>query len=526
MSETTLGHIICCTNIVTSEPLAPTIQGHVRTTHYRNQAFTMKENFRGYYPPTTEQYERLWKDSLVVLDTNVLLNLYRLPTTARNELISVLEILKDRIWIPHQVALEFQRRRLTVIASERKATEEVLLATRELVDDVTKKVDTLQIDKRDIGVKSQPLLKELESANNRLLEVINKTHGAQLDISSSDPVRDRLDLLFENRVGPGPTSQADLDELVINGDDRYREKIPPGFADIEKEKNPNEASFVFDHIRYQRKFGDLILWRQLIQHAKTKNIKSVLLVTADRKEDWWWREQGKTIGPQPELVREIQREGGVELFWMYSSVQFVEHANKYSSGSVSNESVAEIKQVALSSPSSGNFRETIGRYAAQFVETRMAELHENYPSERKDAREIENCVARWLGRHGEIVESNRRGFPAFLVRTDDDVHGYDVKYLRQFDRMLVSPAVVNSMLRGYMETKEGRLSGFTLVIAIEEDDFFNILHTERTSELQRRLARLLTKYPIDGIIVGTVTRNDFQILIHQREPSGDEDDFV
>lgn len=486
----------------------------------------MKTNFYGYYPPTTEQYERLWTEGLIVLDTNVLLNLYRLPTTARDELISVLELLKDRVWIPHQVALEFQRRRLTVITSERKATEEALTATSELVGNIKKKVDALQIDKRDLGIESKPLLVELETANNQLLEAIKTTHNAQLDISASDPVRDRLDLLLENRVGAGPISQADLDGLVANGEDRFKEKIPPGFADADKDKNPNEATFIFDHIKYQRKFGDLILWRQLIQHVKNTNTKTVLLVTADRKEDWWWREQGKTIGPHPELVREIQREGDVDLFWMYSSVQFVEHANKYSSASVSTESVAEIKHVTLSSPATlPNVRHFIDWALPSSIAPRSPDLSEYFFSDRMDARIVESCVEHWLERRGELVEANPRGFPDFLVRSGDDAHGYEVKSLRRFDQMLVSTTVVNSLLRGYMEIREGRLSGFTLVIIIPEGDFFDILHGERVSELHRRLGRLLKKYPIDSIVVGAVIDEEFQVLAHQIEPTNDDSEF-
>lgn len=476
----------------------------------------MKTSFSGYYPPSVEQYEQLWKEALIVLDTNVLLNLYRLPTTARDELIGVLELLKDRLWIPHQVALEFQRRRLTVIASERKATEDALTATSELVDDVKSKVEALQIDKRGLGIESQPLLAELEKANNQLLEAIKTTHNSQLDISASDPVRQRIDELLENRIGVGPTTQAELDTLIAEGEDRFKEKIPPGFADADKEKNPNESTFIFDHIKYQRKFGDLILWRQLIQHVKNAQIMSVLLITADRKEDWWWREQGKTIGPHPELIREIQRDGGVDLFWMYSSVQFVEHANKYSTASVSIESVAEIKQVALFSPeSSVNVREYLGQ-PRLFVSSDSADHPNRFSFGRIEPNVLEECVERWLLRRGEIVEANHRGFPDFLVRTDEDVHGYEVKYLRQFDRMLMSPAVINSLLRGYLEINEGRLSRFTLVIAIPEDDFIEIRHANKASELHGRLARLLAKYPIDSIVVGAVIDEKFDVLAHQK----------
>lgn len=476
----------------------------------------MKTSFSGYYPPSIEQYEQLWKEAIIVLDTNVLLNLYRLPTTARDELFGVLELLKERLWIPHQVALEFQRRRLSVIASERKAIEDALTATSELVDDIKSKVEGLQIDKRGLGIESQPLLIELAKANNQLLEAIKTTHNAQLDISASDPVRQRLDELLENRVGTGPASQAELDKQISGGEDRFKEKIPPGFADADKEKNPNEATFIFDHIKHQRKFGDLILWRQLIQHVKKSQIKAVLLITADRKEDWWWREQGKTVGPHPELIREISRDGEVDLFWMYSSVQFVEHANKYSTASVSNESVAEIKQVALFSPeNSRNVREFLGQ-SRQFHTSNSNELTSQFLSDRMDMRVIEQCVEVWLSRRGEFVEVNHRGFPDFLVRTDEEVHGYDVKLLRNFDRMLMSPTVVNGLLRGYLEINEGRISRFTLVIAIPECDFFEILESQRKTELYERLARLLVKYPIDSIVVGAVVDEKFEVLAHQK----------
>lgn len=37
----------------------------------------MKSKFRGYYKPTDEEFDTLWKNAVFVFDTNVLLNLYR-----------------------------------------------------------------------------------------------------------------------------------------------------------------------------------------------------------------------------------------------------------------------------------------------------------------------------------------------------------------------------------------------------------------------------------------------------------------
>ncbi|NEB93188.1 DUF4935 domain-containing protein [Streptomyces bauhiniae] len=48
---------------------------------------------------------------LVVLDTNVLLNLYRSNESTRRDTLAALARLRERLWIPHQVLAEFWRNR-------------------------------------------------------------------------------------------------------------------------------------------------------------------------------------------------------------------------------------------------------------------------------------------------------------------------------------------------------------------------------------------------------------------------------
>lgn len=480
----------------------------------------MKSDFGGYYPPTADEYERLWKDATIVLDTNVLLNLYRLPTSARDEFLAVLELLRDRLWIPHQVALEFQRRRLTVIASERKVTEDALGAAQAVVGDLRKKVDALQIEKRGLGIEIRPILDALQEANDNLVAAIEVAHKSQLEIASVDPVRDRLDALLKSRVGQGPKTQAELDELVKDGDHRFRERIPPGFADVEKEKNPNEATFIFAHLKYQRKFGDLILWRQLLQHAKSESLKCVLLVTADRKEDWWWREQGKTIGAHPELVSEIQRDAGVELFWMYSSVQFVEHANKYTAARVSTQAVQELQQVVVSESVAHHPRVLSTRANARFDEKlRTLLFHEAGAhlmlDDGVDMAAAEECVASWLcTQYGESVV-RRRSFPDLVVLDGEQVHGFELVHVRRLDRLSNHPATLNGVSRGYMEVKEGRLASFTIVIVTGDAEFLSVSVGDRINEINGRLEAVLSLYPIDSILVGAVFDGTFRVLAWQ-----------
>jgi hypothetical protein len=76
---------------------------------------TMRDVYVGYYPPSEEGFKRLWQQGTIVLDTNVLLNLYRVSQATRDEVFAVLRKLEGRLWLPYQVGLEFHQRRLTVI---------------------------------------------------------------------------------------------------------------------------------------------------------------------------------------------------------------------------------------------------------------------------------------------------------------------------------------------------------------------------------------------------------------------------
>ncbi|MDG6614114.1 PIN-like domain-containing protein, partial [Staphylococcus aureus] len=64
--------------------------------------------------------KNIWENALFVFDTNTLLNLYRYQEETKNEFLQVLDKISNRIWIPHHVALEFQRNRLIVICEQKE----------------------------------------------------------------------------------------------------------------------------------------------------------------------------------------------------------------------------------------------------------------------------------------------------------------------------------------------------------------------------------------------------------------------
>ena len=96
----------------------------------------MKKIFPGYYRPTEKEFSNLWNSCLFVLDANVLLNLYRYSQETSDELIQILKQISDRLWVPHQAALEYQENRLQTIAKQLEVYDEI----QKLVEDSKKKL--------------------------------------------------------------------------------------------------------------------------------------------------------------------------------------------------------------------------------------------------------------------------------------------------------------------------------------------------------------------------------------------------
>ncbi|MCA9922003.1 MAG: hypothetical protein KC421_06520, partial [Anaerolineales bacterium] len=85
----------------------------------------MREHFSGFYPKNQVDISKIWAESIFVLDANVLLNMYRYSESVKENLLQVLSTISERLWIPHQAALEYQQNRLTVISEQLKKFSDV-----------------------------------------------------------------------------------------------------------------------------------------------------------------------------------------------------------------------------------------------------------------------------------------------------------------------------------------------------------------------------------------------------------------
>ena len=96
----------------------------------------MKKQFIGFYNPTKKQLDKSWSEGVFVFDTSCLLNLYRYSISTKNDFTLVLDKIKDRVFLPHQVGHEFHTNRLHVINEINDSTNAIFKLYKEGIDKV------------------------------------------------------------------------------------------------------------------------------------------------------------------------------------------------------------------------------------------------------------------------------------------------------------------------------------------------------------------------------------------------------
>jgi hypothetical protein len=108
----------------------------------------MKELFPGYYFEASETIKLGIPATAIIFDANVLLNLYRYPIGASEDILRLMEGLGEKVWLPYHVALEYQRNRLTVIAEQKKRFREARDTVEKGVSSLKGELERLQLQKK------------------------------------------------------------------------------------------------------------------------------------------------------------------------------------------------------------------------------------------------------------------------------------------------------------------------------------------------------------------------------------------
>jgi len=305
----------------------------------------MKSIFKGFYSTADEDLGTIWTspNTLFVFDTNCLFNLYRCEDDTREDIIGVMKAIESRAWLPFQVAFEYQRGRRGII-------EESINALSKIKSELLK-INTQNI-LSSVGIKKH-LYSSLSDEFVKLQEDLKKPIKSYIDekiepriesknsISSHDFIRDSIDSIFLDKIGPLPT-QDKIDEIDQKGMERHERKQAPGFKDDSK----GQISY-FSGLKFQNKYGDLYLWMQLIEKAKEEEVKNVIFVSDDNKSDWWFSISGKTHGPLESLKTEICAEANIDNFRMVNEISFLYEAkNNLLNINIRDSSLKEVEELS------------------------------------------------------------------------------------------------------------------------------------------------------------------------------------
>lgn len=295
--------------------------------------------FRGLIGYTEEEFESLWEEAYFVIDTNILINFFKYTSQeSYSTFLKLLEKVKsdNRLYIPHQVALEYLYNYRDNMDKQEKAINDLVEKLSGTKDVVSKYI--AQVKSEHPYIKDDVFKFYLDNIEETNKVLVQKREELMSELPDMGAIHLRILNLMEGIVG-NPFEQEKIDEIELNGKDRYEKEIPPGWMD-KKEKNYKFR--YYGDLKYNLQYGDLIVWMQILDYAEEKKVP-VIFVTEDSKEDWWNKKPGKILGPQPYLIQEFYNRTN-KLFYMYKAGNFVKYAVKYLGMDITEKSIADISE--------------------------------------------------------------------------------------------------------------------------------------------------------------------------------------
>jgi len=308
-------------------------------------------------------------DALIVLDTNVLLDLYRYTSGARNQVLAALRLVKPRLWLPHRVGSEFIRTRRAVVADRTEKLQkaktpldrhlrEAWKSVQEALDEVKGLLDQFAADEvgqaeLDELINEEGFKQLIGSWRDKLNERIDELKNSQdiklKDIvSGSDPILPEVAALYESRFAAAPDTTEVRSHIEHALSYRYPNKIPPGYLDADK-PTPIQAA------------GDYLIWEEMISYVQVQPAQGrVLFVSGDTKADWYEpaRSASEPPRPWPSLIDEFRARTGAELLIMETRA-FFEGVSEFMDAHITASAVEEIGRTAESRAEVSDLSETI-----------------------------------------------------------------------------------------------------------------------------------------------------------------------
>lgn len=419
-----------------------------------------------------DKEKEIWNNAIFVFDSSALLNFYEYSEETRKNIFdTTFKVLKDRLWIPFHVNFEYLKNRETTLKKPTKLyydlKDNYLKNIGEQLNQIinrTKKNNKHPFLNQEPIVNFQKVFLEFEK---QLKDEIDTKINEIINIASKDTVLNSFKKYFQ--VGK-EFSYSQILQIVKEGELRYKFAIPPGYKDED------------DKIGFQI-FGDLIIWKQILEYAKIIN-RPILFITDDVKEDWWGlKSKNQPEKPREELIDEIYEFANVP-FWMYTSSGFLETAKKLLD--------TKIKENAL-------------------IEVRNFNIHFS-------AFNAELSFAKWLLNNNEenseiILYDNQRdiGVDVLVKKQDGFRIGYEIKYFTRINEGQVLNRLRHIVRQLNQNLIESRLDKFVIVIVTGEEDTAKNIQGLLENEKNQR--NIFGEQSIDfEYLIGYMVDNEFRLI--------------
>lgn len=419
----------------------------------------MKDMLSAFYNDESDaNLEKIWKHKKTkfIFDTNILLNIYYYNSDGKRIFFQLLKSLDNRAWLPFHVALEYQRNRLKIINDCFESNQKIIKRIENLntkmdfdetsfdkikenFKDFFNKNNTLDDKFKEFKESYKNILSDSQSKfkdiSKPILDEINRINSDQISINSHDHVRDRLDNIFkQDRLGECLfNNESDLDNFNKDAEKRFLNQLPPGYAD---EKEKGEDFFIFQNYKYFNKFGDLIVFKEIIKHAKDNNLENIIFISEEKKEDW--REciqtsnQKKILGIRHELKDELYRDSEVKNIFIFNQEQFVSYTNKFLATNVDQQSIDRMnktiervnsrilnknllkdidialgsEELELAASSSLDHLNMLSQMNSQ-LQTEIKSLERSIAKAQKDIHEMNSMYSLYEMKHHQLMEEEK-----------------------------------------------------------------------------------------------------------------------
>lgn len=218
---------------------------------------------------------------VIFLDTNILILIFKLYSSARNEFYTWLDPLIDSgrvkipAWVVHEYSSRFIRNKTNEYFSPLSLVNTTEKNFSEIKSFLKMHVDSHLIQNTSYNSR-ESYLEDLDTIEEKLKNIKvatkNKTENYITEIHN------QLIEKLEGAVLPSNIFKI-AKEVESTAGSRFRSGIPPGFMDSKEYSSAGKD---------YNSTGDLIIWTEILKFCKEQQKSKAILITNDNKKDWMY----------------------------------------------------------------------------------------------------------------------------------------------------------------------------------------------------------------------------------------------